>query len=163
MSAFFLGPTHINALLSMAQQLARSNPGGLAWCRGNTYVRLRDVDLTDLGKHLYQKNLESVRTHGLDTEDAERAATVEVYIHNDAGMPLHWPYDVIHGAIRCYQYQSSDTTDWPTSEAYAFTDAMLTLLLEAALPPPCWEITSVPAALASARKPNNDGQRRAAD
>lgn len=123
MSAFMVGPTHIDALLTAGMHRAYTNYGPLGYVatepnysHNNGRVELTRETADRMGAMLLGENQRSVN-HRYSEDEIEEVYTfrrMEGYPH-----PL-----VILRAISCYEYQACEHPEWETSEAYRFCEAL---------------------------------------
>ena len=136
MSAFMVGATHINALVTAGLILVRPY-GPLRWYWGEPRKEreLNELTQDDVGRMLIAENRRSV-----DYRYGEEEAVPEYRFKMLPGVPD--PVIVLK-AIRCYVYQSCETDDWERTEAAAFCES-LTVTAIRCLPgydeAPAWEI-----------------------
>jgi hypothetical protein len=130
MSAFVVSREHIDALVTAALDATPRRVGApIAWywpaidraedntatLRAKRYEARRE-EASRIGAMLWATNVHSVN-HRYDEDDWE-----DVYEYR------RHPFDLspvaILKAIDCYEYQSCEHDDWPTSEAHAFCQAL---------------------------------------
>lgn len=89
------------------------------------HLRRRDQDECDrVGRLLLATNYDSVN-HRYDEMDAEAIAAIDSYRHRRFnGMVEASHAGSVIGAIRTYRYQACEHPGWPTSEAYAYCEAL---------------------------------------
>lgn len=125
-SAFILPKTHIDAMLTAAAKLNPHEFGHITWVRtftadDKTEV-VFDVDSADeVGSMLIEQNVRSVN-----------------YLRKSNIVPAPYAFDMlpglpdtdeILGAISCYTYQSGETPDWVSTEAYRFIQSLTDALV----------------------------------
>lgn len=125
MSEFFVHHEHINVLLWAAR--THTIIGSLTWYYDNpTRMGQLTLDVFDeVGQMLVDANADSV--NNAQQPLVAPSAPCEFRFKK----PLHtgWSLTELFNALDGYVYQSCNATDWKTSEAYAFCDALRSALI----------------------------------
>jgi hypothetical protein len=126
MSAYLVGPEHINVLLWAAHQGFHRPLGNLTWTFDNPIRvhQLTDANLDEVGQMLVDANNASVNhRYGESLEPYEYRYT----------RPLHTSWSVVEvlKALQCYEYQSCEPKNWQGTEAYAFCRQLQDMLVQA--------------------------------
>lgn len=121
MSAFLHDDAHITALL--AGGLAERY-GPLRWDvpgqNPSRYNELTRDTVDDVGRMLVAENLKSMKHRYPQLTRQERTAVYGGYTDPER---RYTPVELLK-ALGSYEYQSCEHNEWPTSEAYAFCDAL---------------------------------------
>lgn len=127
MSAYVVDKAHINAMVQFGLLHIPQYHGPLSW-RYNGMARYLTRETSNtVGQMLLDENIQSVRYRYQDSAitdlpgrtDAEYLLPFEAYpIYN-----LPTSVEALK-LIACYEYQSCEHPEWPTSEAFAFCEAL---------------------------------------
>lgn len=113
MSAFVVAPEHINAIVSWGE--AHKHQASYWWAG-----RRRPIagDAARVASVLHAQNVRSVnaRYEECDPGHGHR------YVQRPRARQLSAVQ--LLGALDCYEYQASETDDWPETEAHAIVDAL---------------------------------------
>lgn len=129
MSAFIVGKTHIDALVS-----AGEGRDSVRWWHENNSHQLTRDQRDAVGRMLWLENQRSVAYHYPNDGDGDwpgptglTLATIEGYIftRSRAGLDLAGMLK----QIDAYEYQSSEHPGWVTSEARAYCDGLRRYLI----------------------------------
>lgn len=125
---------HVDALIDIAKQYEREHRGigrsQLYWHFGNPGQSrpFQDQTETNIGRMLLAENARSVGYRYREVQDP--AALTYVY------RPTKRAYAPSQAlmAIRGYEYQACETSDWDRTEAYAFCRALFHRVVDVAIP-----------------------------
>jgi len=113
MSAFIVSTAHINALVNAGYRACVAN--SLSWYVGAERRTLTSDNLDAVGAMLMQACVASVDYRYGETNQ------IPFYRHT---FRLPRPAVAVLKLIDCYEYQSCERPDWPTSEAHAYCAAL---------------------------------------
>jgi hypothetical protein len=126
MSAYLVGPEHINVLLWAAHKGFRRHPYNLTWTFDNPIRvhQLTDANLDEVGQMLVDGNNASVNhRYGESLEPYEYRYAQPRY--------TTWSLVEVLKTLECYEYHASEHRDWVTTEAYAFCRQLQNMLVQA--------------------------------
>lgn len=118
MSAFIVSTAHINALVNAGYRACVAN--SLSWYVGVERRTLTSDNLDAVGAMLMQACVASVDYRYGETNQ------IPFYRHT---FRLPRPAVAVLKLIDCYEYQSCERPDWPTSEAHAYCAALRNRLI----------------------------------
>jgi len=139
MSAYIVDKTHIDLLVTAAEQLSPQHYGGFRWYHGSDRQKLNYENRHEVGIMLWSENLASVMGRYPDDKDGERPGPADftdtdVLGYRFAEVPgvTNDPrlIAVVAKAIDGYEYQSCEHDGWEASSAAAFCTALRRLLLK---------------------------------
>ena len=113
MSAYVVDPAHIDVLVDAAYQFQGSPQNRLQWSYRHD---LRDLTRSELGRMLLDENVRSVNYRYREAENPS------VYLYRPTNRIFKASQVLM--AIRGYEYQACEATEWQESEAFAFCEAL---------------------------------------
>lgn len=123
MSAYTMHDDEINTIISYFVDPSHARGDG-AWLKiGDRYDYLSRGNAAEVAGILMAQNVRSV--NGRYAED-----TASAYAFNYLPEARKRPVGNVIGALDCYEYQASETSDWEATSAYAIVQGLRKYLLK---------------------------------
>jgi hypothetical protein len=131
MSAFVVSKAHIDALVTAALE---SDSWAFFWYHDDDRHELDYTNTDAIGAMLWAENVRSVQHRYPDILEDSTDYPGPIDFQPEHVFAYRWcwlsvpPVEALK-ALRCYQYQSCEHPDWPTSSAHALCDTLQDVLV----------------------------------